>query len=319
MRKIEWKPLRVKCPIRSVDLELPETQLKAEEEWESIRSILLDLYQAHPYWIFRGMTNESFELQTSLERKKIDRGFRKVLYQETIERFANSAYQYRDIEYIPSRNELLEIQSLMQHYGTPTILLDWTYSPYIAAYFATNDAFDNRCPSGVLYALNTFAINRTLEAYFRQYKIIEREVIFDRFSETDIFNKIISYPWSTGEGFVIPIEPRRTNNRLKIQQGLFTVNGNIFYSFEENLALLLDFAIKNDPKFDTSQVMRRIVIGSSQKQSIQEDLLLMNITAASLFPGLEGFSKSWNQVMLQKQLRVARFLDTITGRANKLS
>ncbi len=32
----------------------------------------------------------------------------------------------------------LEVLSMIQHYGEPTRLLDWSYSPYISTYFAIN-------------------------------------------------------------------------------------------------------------------------------------------------------------------------------------
>jgi len=53
-------------------------------------------------------------------------------------------YQFQSIasqflENLPGADEYLEWLAVLQHYGTPTRLLDWTYSPTVAAYFALRE------------------------------------------------------------------------------------------------------------------------------------------------------------------------------------
>ena len=99
-------------------------------------------------WIYRGQIDSSWELEGSLFRSfkssqvihKNSKGKEKILnrYEHErvmIERFKANAHLY--ISHLPKEEDDFSWLALMQHYGAPSRLLDFSFSPYIAAYFAT--------------------------------------------------------------------------------------------------------------------------------------------------------------------------------------
>ena len=111
------------------------------------------LYRDKNRILFRGIADADWSLQTTLERKT-DRRFHVIDYLELATRFSNelesiTGLRWKIKDFPDLRNEIEESQDtfrvhlpaydylvyLRQH-GFPSPLLDWTESPYIAAYFA---------------------------------------------------------------------------------------------------------------------------------------------------------------------------------------
>ena len=116
------------------ELKIPTIKLS----WDEYKSYCFE-YQFSSGTIFRGQSNSEWQLIPSFSRFKsslsFDEYFNVIL--PRVKRYI-SGYVEKDfdLEKDDDRNQLL---GLLQHYGFPTPLLDWTNSPYIAAYFAFSD------------------------------------------------------------------------------------------------------------------------------------------------------------------------------------
>ena len=104
---------------------------------------------------------------------------------------------------------------------------------------------------------------------------------------------------------VIISEPFDMNERLAAQQGLFAIPFEGHQTFEYNLSLTLHPYLKDLPNMtllrnwsnkldilNNECGMLKIIIDKSMCKEIKKDLHQMNINAATLFPGLDGFTRS---------------------------
>ena len=117
-------------------MSLPSFHKEHIVTWEDLLKQEKELTAAQ--WLFRGMQRAEWKLETSLERAcktYYKEDLSKAAYLENIltREFRRRYYNHR--VGIPDPVGL-EWLSLMQHYGAPTRLLDFTYSFFIAAFFA---------------------------------------------------------------------------------------------------------------------------------------------------------------------------------------
>src|SRR3977135_1283178 len=118
--------MRAKSRSRTSALRFSQKRLRSVEELiESFRR-----WFPSPHWLFRGHSKARWVPASSLERYCIDFGF-SARERPVIESFLLQDF-YRQVTAhdpaLPVTHDLQVLLALMQHHGTPTRLIDWSYS-----------------------------------------------------------------------------------------------------------------------------------------------------------------------------------------------
>src|SRR4051812_132286 len=100
--------------------------------WEELMALVNAYMATGIRYAYRGQADHTWGLEPSLLRTAPQADIERLLRLETeaTEEFAAQAHLYLGAEHLPQPGELLPASwwPLMQHYGAPTRLLDWTES-----------------------------------------------------------------------------------------------------------------------------------------------------------------------------------------------
>ncbi len=274
------------------------------ELWNDLVNFLAWVYMvdpenSNPYkerWIFRGVRNAEYSLESKLEREinlkntleetlKVGKKTTFINIKNTesylLTQFKRAANQFLESSMVPD-NEI-EWLALMQHYGAPTRLLDFTRSPYIACFFAfEEDEGNGKC---AIWAINESWFINNSSILIDHKKVTPKKLRDSSYIAKEEFKNIFL---KDSVSVILPIVPLRSNQRLLVQQGLFLCSGAAQKGFfEKNL-----LSYKKNVK-DMQKNIHKIIIDISPiRHHVLSELNFMNINRASLFPGLEGFATS---------------------------
>lgn len=249
---------------------IPVTRL---ESWRDFTNLLeSDFFNRHGVQlVFRGHRRHDWGLMPTLGRVTTNGIITELLAEGQLDRFKRAVRgRLNDTALV---NEDDELWSVGQHHGLMTPLLDWTYSPYVALFFAfhkEDDRDEKDNPYRAVYVLNkSFLVDNEIETGIRVF------------------------------------EPRKDHHgRLVNQAGLFT-----FSPFDATLENKLTDVLADEEGFTDEELRSaseeeqpeilaryicKIYIRNEERDACVRHLRRMNVHHASLFPDLIGASDYCN-------------------------
>lgn len=262
-----------------------------------------------PY-VFRGVPDESFSLETSINRF-IGESEKWHLEPLLLRNFA----QYAADE-IAEPQSIWHLLSIAQHYGLPTRLLDWSFSPLVAAYFATRTGDTDH--DGAIWAVDYRKLHADLPDDYQEVLEMTETHMLDThllsnvnleveprdsngddagFTPARTLNDVARIDelwrerWAPDAGpdeeYVMFFRPPAIDERIVTQSAVF--------SFQSDPRLLLDRWLEAHP-----DRYRKIVIPGERKLEFRDKLDQMNVNHRSLFPDLAGLA-TWLKQYYQPQ------------------
>lgn len=166
--------------------------------------------------------------------------------------------------------------ALAQHHGLPTRLLDWSFSPYVALHFVTQDT-ERFGMDGVLWCLDYMGAHQLLPAPLKAILEHEGSNVFTTEMLVQVAATLEKFDGLSPDPFALFLEPPSLDDRIVNQFALF--------SLMSSPATRLDHWLKAH-----SGLCRRIIVPAELKWEVRDKLDQANITERVLFPGLDGLS-----------------------------
>jgi hypothetical protein len=218
----------------------------------------------HPAW-YRGHSQSQYKLLPGLLRHKNGLKHERNMY---------AIFRQEGASLLPNTNDSLELLALMQHYGMPTRLLDWTESLYVALYFAVMSKLSWAVEHPSIWILNPFRLN---------FKSMRQNVVFDQDDKLNIdyyeSAKLKQWPFSTPVAIAAPWR----NSRVLAQRGFFTLHGDDVRPIEES----------------APECVKRIDIPQHLVREIIRVLSHSTTNSFTMFPDLTGLSEK-----LKRQFKI---------------
>lgn len=236
---------------------------------EMINIVSEDIFSSYALW-FRGHANKNYKLLPSL--------YRIENYSLEKEKQFRNSFRDRAKGFAQINSNLSEYEwyFIMQHYGFPTRLLDWTEGYLFALYFSLQlTSNDNSHIDPCIWIINPFNLN---EISLGANNLIRTD-ISENNSDRNLASHYLDFEKQENDKYPIAISSTYSNERILRQKGCFTIHGTEQVPIE-------NLFVKN-------KVNKIVQINIDRKSVnvIRKELQYAGISDSSIFPDLDGLSR----------------------------
>lgn len=171
----------------------------------------------------------------------------------------------------PEHKDYVSWLPLMQHYGVPTRLLDWTESLLVAAFFAIPSEISTS--NAAVWILAPGELNRSSIGYLIPFLTDERI--------TPVVDAAFSGKSFGDNPHPVAVLAPRTDRRMAAQLGNYTIHGDLN-------------ALEMHP--NATDFLRKVVVPAKALDKIRADLSVSGMRRSSLFPDLSNLAKEISEL-----------------------
>lgn len=222
---------------------------------------------------YRGCSDAKHKLIPSLYRHPVKTSFSDLL---ELEREVTTRFVQRSLPFVnrPMLDEWDKL-FLMQHYGVPTRLLDWSENPFVSIYFALSSTVVSKSSDAALWMIDPVAWNQAALKHI-SYKggvLDPSHRAMNSYAPGTVPTEIPTMP--------IMVYGSYNSPRIVAQRGGFALFG------QQNASL--------NEAYERSDyqpgIIKKIEIPHAKIDEIKKSLFRKGFTESVVFPDLEGLAK----------------------------
>lgn len=217
--------------------------------------------------VFRGQANADWDLVPGIFREGVENA--EYTYVQEFLHAAPSRYSK-----CPPLEDKASWLALMQHFGLPTRLLDWTWSVFNATFFAvwSSEAQSREATSGAVWALDMMGVNERTTGKRTMCGLHELAAANPEFAQFHLLNDAFCATKQYTKPLYAVVPAPQVDLRMQVQQGVFTIHNT---------------QVPLNKQSESEEFCLKFLVPLESKESLRDELDALGINAANLFPDLQ--------------------------------